>query len=225
MSNSQNELSKNYSAKPDGYWDTPRPEMLPFVPIECRRILEVGCGAGTFGQQLKERCSEVEVWGIEPDSQSADAAEKVLDRVIRGVFRPAMRELSDEKFDCIVFNDVLEHMADPDEALLASRQHLTTDGVVIASIPNILYFPTFYMIIKTQDWRYEDKGILDNTHLRFFTRKSIERLFKDTGYDVVRIGGINRYTYWKFNLLNFFLLNKINDFRYGQFAIVAKITS
>ena len=81
------------------------------------------------------------------------------------------------------------------------------------------------MIIKTQDWRYEDKGILDNTHLRFFTRKSIERLFKDTGYDVVRIGGINRYTYWKFNLLNFFLLNKINDFRYGQFAIVAKITS
>jgi 2-polyprenyl-3-methyl-5-hydroxy-6-metoxy-1,4-benzoquinol methylase len=223
MSSTRDKLSKNYGAKPDGYYDTPRPEMLQFVPLERKRILEVGCGVGTFGKQLKERSSEVKVWGIEPDSSSADAAEKVLDRVIRGVFEVETPELAGERFDCIVFNDVLEHMTDPDVALLAAKQHLTADGLVIASIPNILYFPTFYMIVKTQDWRYEDKGILDNTHLRFFTRKSIERLFKDSGYDVIRIGGINRYTYWKFNVLNFFLLNRINDFRYGQFAIVARV--
>jgi len=198
--------------------------MLQFVPIECLKILEVGCGTGAFGKQLKDRCAEAKVWGIEPDNQSADAAEKVLDRVIRGVFRSDMPELLGEQFDCIVFNDVLEHMADPDEALLAGRKHLTSDGLVIASIPNILYFPTFYMIVKTQDWRYEDKGILDNTHLRFFTRKSIERLFNESGYDVVRMDGINRYSYWKFNLVNFFLLSRINDFRYGQFAVVAKRT-
>lgn len=98
---------------------------------------------------------------------------------------------------------------------------------MVASIPNVRYFDNMWNLVVHQDWQYTDCGILDRTHLRFFTRRSILATFKDLGYCVECLEGINPleechpYRTRKFNLLNWLLFNKIEDMRYLQFAVVA----
>lgn len=221
MDTQYSDLIQQYSAKPPEYYHDARSELLNFVPDDAKLVLDVGCAGGDFGKRLKEEKGCV-VWGIEPSEDAAKEAEKNLDKVVSSTFASDMPELDGQFFDAIFFNDVLEHLIDPKEALRIAKQYLRKSGYVIASIPNILYFPAIYMILKQQDWKYEDSGILDNTHLRFFTKKSVGRLFEESGYDIKCIEGINRYSYWKFNLLNFIFLNHMTDWRYLQFAVVAQ---
>jgi 2-polyprenyl-3-methyl-5-hydroxy-6-metoxy-1,4-benzoquinol methylase len=102
----------DYDAKPTEYFQCLRPEMLQFVPQHCGRMLDVGCAGGNFGASVK-RTREIEVWGVEPTRSAAAAARANLDRVIEGVFAPEIA-LPARYFDCIVFNDVLEHMIAPE---------------------------------------------------------------------------------------------------------------
>ncbi|MBK9436395.1 MAG: class I SAM-dependent methyltransferase [Chloracidobacterium sp.] len=129
--------------------------------------------------------------GIEPSTDAAASASQKLDKVIHGTFQAGVTDLEGQRFDCIVFNDVLEHLVNPEIALNDSKKYLSDEGVLVASIPNILHFYQIWSILKEQDWKYEESGILDNTHLRFFTKKSIIRMFEEHGYKVVRIEGIN----------------------------------
>ena len=104
------------------YEDSPRPEMLSFVPKHAKRVLDVGCHMGAFGRAIKIR-GDAEVWGIEPNPSTAIAASKLLDRVVVGFFSEDVA-LPDHYFDAIVFNDVLEHMPDPWAALKLARTKL-----------------------------------------------------------------------------------------------------
>src|SRR4051794_36733160 len=97
------------------YGDRPRTEMLEFVPIGARRVLEVGCLAGGFGAALKATRPWAVVWGIDPNADAAEHARSRLDQVTCGMFPDDLDETM--TFDCIVFNDVLEHMMDPWGAL------------------------------------------------------------------------------------------------------------
>ena len=97
------------------YFECERQEMIAYVPKHTRTVLEVGCGAGAFGRTLKQN-RQVEFWGIEPDHSAAQYAERFLDRVLVGLY-PDGVELPQGYFDCVVFNDVLEHMIDPWTAL------------------------------------------------------------------------------------------------------------
>ena len=223
MINQYQALSGLYDSKTDDYYYNSRSEMVPFIPKGAKRILDVGCSTGGFGANLKKVNQDVQVWGIEPYHSAAEAAAKVLDKVICCTFEKDMPELNGELFDVIVFNDVLEHLTEPGSVLALCKQYLASDGVVLASIPNILYFPVFFnQIILREDWKYTDEGTLDNTHLRFFTRKSIIRLFQDQQYSIESIIGINAFVhkyYWALNAVTF---NKLNEWRYRQYAIVAK---
>lgn len=222
MLDNYRKLERQYSSKPDGYYEQARPEMLHFVPNSCTRILEIGCGAGSFGALIKKDRPNAIVWGIEPQLDAASLARDVLDRVITGSMDKGIPELEGERFDCIVFNDVLEHLINPEEMLVTSKDYLNPNGFVVTSIPNILYFPTIYSILRNQDWKYEPLGVMDRTHLRFFTRISIVRLFETCGYRIEEIQGINGFSHWKFNLLNILLRHRINDSRYVQFAVTAR---
>jgi len=208
------------------YAKTSRDEMAPFVPDEARSILDVGCSIGNFGSLLKSRGS-AEVWGIEIDSEAAEIAAERLDRVLVGAFDRSLD--IPQQFDCIVFNDVLEHMIDPYSALAYAKELLTEDGFVVASIPNVRYFGNIWKLIVDGTWEYTDCGILDRTHLRFFTKKSICSTFDRLGFHIGEIKGINPVDWCdpdlrqKFRYLNFFLMNKIADMRWMQFAVVAKI--
>jgi 2-polyprenyl-3-methyl-5-hydroxy-6-metoxy-1,4-benzoquinol methylase len=223
-------LASEYASKPEEYFECPRSEMLEYVPSFCRKVLEVGCGTGSFGANIRKRTG-CEVWGVESNAGSIQKAEQNIDKVFHGYFGPELH-LPSGYFDCVVFNDVLEHMLDPASALVLARALLSSGGYIVASIPNIRQFPTVWKLIIRGDWEYQEVGILDKTHLRFFTRLSIMRLFQGAGFEIQRIDGINPFcsngygdkTLWRrYSLFSWLPINRIKDMRYQQFAIVAKV--
>lgn len=219
-------LEKEYDAKDERYFAHERHEMLKYIPQGVTRVLDVGCSSGKFGDYLKKNrtCT---VWGIEPDRKAAEKASLVLDRVINAFF-DEKTDLAGQQFDCIIFNDVLEHLADPFEVLRFCRQYLTGEGVLVASIPNIRFFDAMHHIVLKKDFHYTGAGIFDKTHLRFFTQKSIERLFAEAGYTIQTLEGINSMKvinergYRHFKLLNTLLFGAIADMEFQQFAVVAR---
>jgi 2-polyprenyl-3-methyl-5-hydroxy-6-metoxy-1,4-benzoquinol methylase len=215
-------LMQSYEEKGKSYYAVERREMLPFVPRNAKRILDVGCGAGGFSALLKEKLG-AEVWGVELLSDAASIAESRIDRVVNGSFEPC--DLLPEKyFDAIVFNDVLEHLSTPESALAYARSLLGPGGRVVASIPNFRHFPNVWAFIVKKSLRYEEWGIMDRTHLRVFTESSIRALFESCGFEVVGITGINGEfgIDWKFRLANFLTAGWIDDMRWLQFAVVAR---
>lgn len=207
------------------YEESIRREMLPFVPDNSKSILDVGCSVGNFGEILKNERG-ADVWGVEPDAEAARLAAGRLDRVLCSYFDLNL-DIEGRRFDCIVFNDVLEHMVDPYSALDLARNLLTPDGVVVASIPNVRYFGNMWLLLVHGSWEYTDVGILDRTHLRFFTKKSINSMFCDHGYRIDTLEGINPvedHEPWfatKFQVLNMLSFSAIRDMRWLQFAVVA----
>jgi len=211
-----------YNKKETGYYEYTRPEMRTYVPVGARRMLDVGCGRGGFSSYFKQQ-RQVEVWGIEMNADAAVHAGRVLDRMFCGEFFSVALNLESQLFDAIVFNDVLEHMLEPEKELKNTIRLLAPGGVVVASIPNFLFWPSLRELLVEQDWRYRDAGILDKTHLRFFTRKSIIRLFADAGYIVDRCEGINIYPgTWRFRWAKRFLRHRLDAFCPAQYAIIAR---
>ncbi|MBJ7338775.1 MAG: class I SAM-dependent methyltransferase [Mycolicibacterium sp.] len=196
---------------------------MPFVPDSARCVLEVGCAEGTFGAALKQRAG-AEVWGIEFNPEVAHRATTSIDRVLIGDVDEQAAALPDGYFDVIVCNDVLEHLQNPGDSLAKLRHKLKPGGVVVASIPNIRYFPALREIIVKKDFPAEDAGIFDRTHLRFFTRKSMVRMFTDAGFTMQRMKGINtRVKPWGL-LVTVLSLGYFADGFHMQYACVASPT-
>jgi 2-polyprenyl-3-methyl-5-hydroxy-6-metoxy-1,4-benzoquinol methylase len=223
MKSTYSSLTEKYSEKSDTYYTQDRLEMLDFIPEDVSAVLEVGCGSGDFAQSIKYTWPSSIVWGIEPSKEAAERASAKLDKVICGIFEADSDSLQGKQFDCIVFNDVLEHLPDPWKALNDCRSYLTDDGCVVASIPNILFFYEITKIIWEEDWEYKEQGILDSTHLRFFTRKSILRMFETSGYDVELMQGINGFAGKKYKIANFLTMGRLKDWKYVQFAVRARL--
>jgi hypothetical protein len=101
------------------------------------------------------------------------------------------------------------------------RPKLSVNGIVIASIPNVRYFGNLYELLLKKDWEYKDSGILDTTHLRFFTKLSMKRMFEDAGYELIRQEGIKKITSWRFRLLNLLTFGFLDDTKYLRFACIA----
>jgi len=182
------------------YLDRPlgqRAEVAVHVPSSTKCLLDVGCGTGGFGTLVRELLPSTQLWGIEPDPQAAQVAQTAgaYNDIVQGQFpdqpNPAATGHWPSKFDCIVFNDVLEHMLKPDEALAAAASLLAPQGILIASIPNVRYLRNLFELLVLRDWEYKDNGILDRTHLRFFTFRSARRLLEDAGYEILQSHGIN----------------------------------
>ncbi len=207
--------------KPMGYYNRCRPEMMDFIPCSAKTILDIGCGEGLFGRQLKQKIN-AEVWGIEIDKTAGALAQTKIDKVYIGDIVQLIDDIPNNFFDCIVFNDVLEHLVDPFYILLRIKDKLTKDGVVVSSIPNVRYFYTLKDLLIKKQWKYEDEGILDKTHLRFFTLLSIVEMFNSLDYEIRTIKGINPIKSWKLVLLNILSFGYLSDIKYLQFACVAK---
>lgn len=209
--------------KPDNYYQNVREEVVAFIPPQAARILEVGCGEGHFGRRLKEG-TQREVWGVEIVEAAVRVAEQQLDKVLSGDISSCIDDLPLNYFDVAVFNDVLEHLIDPEDILARIKPHLSGRGVVVSSIPNIRFFPTFYDLLVRGKWEYEESGILDRTHLRFFTVESIRAMYERLGYEVLRHEGINGLDRLprKFHLANAIFGRRLSDMRYPQFATVAR---
>ena len=218
------ETGKNlsdFNVKPDDYYALARPEMLEFIPKNSKIILDVGCGYGHFGKLVKDKLNSI-VWGIELDTLAGEYAKSNLDNVIIGDVFKIIETLPKQYFDCIVFNDILEHLIDPYTLLVKIKSLLTNSGVIVCSIPNVRYIGNLKRLILNKQWKYEDAGILDKTHLRFFTKKSIIETLEILDFDLITIKGINQVRTVKFKLLNVISLGSLSDTKYLQFACVAK---
>jgi len=214
----------NYQVKDDSYFQHTREEMLEFIPKIARNILEVGCGDGSFGAYVKKNIP-CKYYGIEPDTRFSKQAAERLDYFDNSLFTTESN-LPTNHFDCIVFNDVLEHLAEPQVALLACKAFLKPEGVIVSSIPNMRHAPYLYRLAYLGEFDYENSGIMDKTHLRFFTKKSIKKMYESLGFEVVKHIGINESLARRFRYLvktlNLMTNGKFEDTKYQQFATVAR---
>jgi GT2 family glycosyltransferase/2-polyprenyl-3-methyl-5-hydroxy-6-metoxy-1,4-benzoquinol methylase len=169
-------------ARDRGYFEFARPEVLALIPESARRVLDVGCGAGRLGEALKRR-QPVEVVGIEFVEEAARAARERLDQVLVGDMEELEIHFASGSFDAVVCADVLEHLRDPGRFLRRARDWLTPDGRLIASIPNVRHHSVVRGLLEG-NWTYEPAGLLDRDHLRFFTRREIEKMFYRAGFTI-----------------------------------------
>ena len=169
------------------YYRLERPEVRALVPRDARRVLDIGCGEGALGAALAREIG-CEVWGVEIEPEPAAVAGEALERVIVGDARDVCRDLGSEHFDAVVLADVLEHVAEPGPLLDEIARILAPDGVLVASVPNVRHWSVLREILEG-DFRYREAGILDETHLRFYTRKSLTRLLSNHGFAVSDVSG------------------------------------
>lgn len=145
-----------------------------------RRLLDVGCAQGHLATEFAE--ADWKVTGIEPYQRDAEVARSKGLNVLDGDLSHAVANL-EGSFDVVVAADVLEHMADPVEALEQIKALLSPSGRVVASIPNIAH-----LAVRAQlalgGFNYTERGPLDRTHLRFFTKRTVRELFDQAGYRV-----------------------------------------
>ncbi|MBI4382929.1 MAG: glycosyltransferase [Nitrospinae bacterium] len=171
--------------KPDSYYRNVRHDIFPLIPQEARCILEVGCASGLTGRALKETRGAF-VAGIEMDPGAAREARRNLDDVLEGNIETLDLPYQENSFDCIILADILEHLVDPLAALKKLRGCLKPAGTVVASIPNVQFFGLINNLAEG-NWTYQKEGILDETHLRFFTFREIEKLFQDAGFAIEQV--------------------------------------
>lgn len=211
----------DYENKPTGYYDNARDEMLSFLPENYKTVLDVGCADGSFAKSIKD-ISGAEVWGVEYMPDEAKKASSKIDKVLTGAIEDCIEKLPDNYFDVIYFNDVLEHLVDPYKVLDKMKFKLSKDGITISSIPNMRYHRALKELVINKDWKYAEHGTLDKTHLRFFTKKSIFRMFEEAGYIVSTHKGLNTSKSLKPWLYNIPFLFTALDIRHLQFVTIAK---
>ncbi len=203
------------------YFIHERPEMLALIDRPLQQVLDIGCGAAHFSAAVKKKTGAT-VWGIEPVASAAAEARQKIDKVLDGIYEEVADQLTSESFDAIFFNDVLEHMTDPYTVLKQVHGPLKADGRIYASIPNVLFAESMLEVLRTKDWRYRDAGTLDATHFRFFTRKSIIRMFEEAGWTVEKVVPLNVIHSWKWRLLNGITAGFFTDFLPMQYGIIAR---
>lgn len=209
-----------YDEKPSSYYEIVRNDLMGFIPPHSKRVLDVGCGNGATAAHIKKRFDIQEVVGVEFFSAAASVAEKRIDRVLVGDIEELELPFDPGYFDCILCADVLEHTKDPWIVLRKLGRHLHPCGVLIASIPNLRHLVPLLKILFDR-FEYEGSGVLDRSHLRFFTLHTIRTMFQDTGYTITQVGA-NRSVSWKFKLLNVCSLGLLRPFSVYQYIVVAE---
>lgn len=216
-------MKYNYDTKEDFdyYYDGERLDIINEIPKNKTTYLDVGCGRGGVLKLIKEKCSnKTELWGIEPTEKAYEEARIIgsESKVFLGTAEENINNLPDNYFDVIMCLDVLEHMPYPDQFLTNIKSKLKDDGELISSIPNVRYWTNLFNLIIKKDWRYNNAGILDYTHLRFFTKKSIIRLHEEAGYKVLLSKGINPFRWrWFSIIVDILTFGSFRDTKYVQF--------
>ena len=212
----------DYNNKSETYYKNSRPEMLSSFPSDAKTVLDVGCGEGDFAMSIK-KLFKTETWGIEYMTEAGTIAKNKLDNVLIGPCENFIDELPDNYFDVIYFNDVLEHLVDPYEVLKKIKSKLSKNGVIISSIPNIRYHSAIKMLLFKKDWKYEKSGVMDKTHLRFFTKKSIRRMYEDLGFKILSHKGINKTKSIKPYVFNLVFMFTATDMFYVQYKTIVSL--
>lgn len=166
-------MNQDYVDKGDYYFANARTEIGPLLPNHAERVLEIGCGAGQTVRWLKQTNRIGRAWAMELFESAAEKARPHFEEILVGdAERLIATAFERQEFDLILCLDVLEHMVDPWRFLSTAQRLLRPGGRLIVSVPNIRCARVLLPLLWRGEWQYADHGILDRTHLRFFTRRT-----------------------------------------------------
>lgn len=217
-------MRDTYERKAPQYFSNPRMEIAPLLPTYCRRTLEIGCGAGATLNWIKSsgRCEKT--YGIELSEEPASRAREHSELVLTGNAEVLIdKAFEGLHFDLVLCLDVLEHMVDPWAFMKKLTRLLASDATVVFSIPNVRNLSVILPLILSGEWRYRDEGILDSTHLRFFTREGALQIASTPPLVV------DRWMYQapakksKLGLLHRLTLGLLDDFCAHQILIASRV--
>lgn len=209
-----------------GFFSSAREEMLPLVPTDARTAVDVGGGEGGFLSALKAQQPKIRTQLVELTEGAAAQARgrQGVDAVWVGDFQ---NWAPDERFDCISFLDVIEHMVDPEQALRHARSLLSDKGCVVMSIPNVGHWSVMADLLEGR-WDWAPSGIHCYTHVRFFTRQSIEDMLTRVGLraeawlPVVVPGPTEWLGHWQQSPGLSVDVSALNVYAYGVRAVVSE---
>lgn len=163
------------------------PDLLRMMPPHVMNVIEIGCSSGALAREFKQINPACRYLGIDIEPEYVELAKRYCDDTAVGNI-----ENKDTAFyaqhtdkDCWVFADTLEHLRDPWKVLREIRHVIPSHGVIVASIPNAQHWSVFAKL-SMGDFRYADSGIFDRTHLRWFTRQTINEMFNQAGFSIVQ---------------------------------------
>ncbi len=195
-------------------------------------VLEVGCGCGTTLSKIQYLFPNSTVYGIELMDNVADLGKNIAP-IIAGNIEDMKLDYNHSSMDYILFGDVLEHLRDPAATITRLKKYLKPEGKIIASIPNLMHLSVIIPLLKG-DFSYADEGLLDRTHIHFFTKNEIIKMFEECGYRIERLDSMSNpeaKTYIESNREFINHLYKLPgiapalDFESFQYLVVAKNTS
>lgn len=179
------------------YYHQPRLELLRLVRGRGLRVLELGCASGVLGAELKDTGRAAVVHGVEMHPEVAAGARGRIDRVWTADVESLDPGQLDPPYDVLIAADVLEHVRDPWSLLRAMTPVLAEHGQLVTSIPNVRYLPVVADLLVRGRFDYRNEGVLDRTHLRFFTRRSVHQLLIEGGFVDVEVEGRPLSRPWK----------------------------
>jgi GT2 family glycosyltransferase/2-polyprenyl-3-methyl-5-hydroxy-6-metoxy-1,4-benzoquinol methylase/tetratricopeptide (TPR) repeat protein len=182
QSGHENQPATRLPIKDTSYFEFDRPDVLALVPVTAKKVLDVGCGAGRLGASLKSR-QAAHVSGVELNPRAAAIAEALIDDVRIVNLETDTVDFADGQFDCVICADILEHLRQPEVVLKKIRQWLSPSGSLVVSVPNVRNHTVIHSLLAG-NWTYESAGLLDADHVRFFTRRELEKLLFRAGFEI-----------------------------------------
>lgn len=173
------------------YFDNPRPDFVDFIAKACTnlipqqsKLLEIGCGAGA-NHQLYRSLGYETIHGVEFHPEMAEVAKSRFDHVFAGPIEKF--DPMEIKYNVVVAGDILEHLVNPWDILRRIRTWTTEDSYLGISVPNVQHWHIIKGLLYGR-WDYVDSGILDRTHLRFFTNHSFRKILTSSGWKPIAHG-------------------------------------
>ncbi len=219
---------KVFSTVDEKYYTQARRDIEPLLPGQRSVVLELGCGAGSTMAWLKSLRPVRHAEAIELFPPMAERARTHFDLVHEGDIDDWQFTPTRSDFDLVLALDVLEHLRDPWQTLRRIRGHMAPGGTIIASIPNVAHYSVALPLAWKGRWDYTQQGLLDRTHLRFFTRETVKTLFHDTGFQIKRLEvntkfpnlfsiiGLNnnKWLWYSQKIISSFAPNRMTDFQF-----------
>lgn len=176
-----------YQDKSSDYFSSVRWDIISLIPDGDHRVLEIGCGNGNTLITLQKLNKAREIVGVEINYDNLRGNCDQLDAFLVGDVEEIEPTFEEDYFDYIIFGDVLEHLMDPASVLKRYSSFLKSAGYIIASIPNIKNYRVLLDLVLYDKFEYADAGILDRSHLRFFTRREMCSLFEQADLNVISV--------------------------------------
>ncbi len=214
--------SRQSDPKPALYYEKINREILSAIPKDARQILDVGCAAGLMGAAIKKMMPSAIVHGIERTPSARVKASEQLDHVFDTDLNVALPPLG-SLYDCIVCADILEHLIDPWTTLQELSKVLTPAGVLVASIPNLRYYKVLRDLLWRGRFTYREYGVMDATHLRFFTIYEMKKLFQGAGFELVESRPIGRGGNLVIHVLSKLFGGTFTEMQAPQYLLVGRL--